>query len=60
MTIYNAKVVVEYNFEFDSEDTDVTTLEEAENYAWLNYEEYKYSADVYSVDVEEEEYEEDK
>lgn len=47
MKMYQARVMVEYVFDFEAEDD-----REAEQYAWDHYHENPYRADVYSVDTE--------
>lgn len=60
MTIYSAKVVVEYYFDFEGDDYGIDNLKDAEDYAYYHFDEFAYSAEVYSVDVDEEPYADDE
>lgn len=51
MAIYSAKVIVEYYFDIDTNDYDLQSLEEVKTYAYDNFSDHPYSAEVYSVKV---------
>lgn len=53
MPIYQATVMVEYQFEFDSEEFGLETDRDVEEYAYYNFDDYAYSSAVYSVDIQE-------
>lgn len=60
MTKYSARVMVEYVFDFDSEDLESNTFRDAENFAYYNFSQYPEYSDVYSVEISEEEEDEDE
>ena len=51
MSVYSAKVVVEYYFEIDTEDYGLETEREVQDYAYYHFDDHAYSSEVYSVDV---------
>ena len=51
MSRFSAKVTVDYYFDID--DDDIVDEKQAENYAWYNFQDYAYTAEIYDIEIEE-------